>query len=131
MEQLRSEAIGHGHRFVDRLIEDWIAGSNRFERPGERFLGAFAKDELVGVCGLNRDPYVEQDTIGRLRHLYVLAPARRCGVGAALVHWLLDDARGVFDAVRLRTTPEAAAFYLRLGFVPVEDKTASHVMMLR
>jgi GNAT superfamily N-acetyltransferase len=127
MASLRIEAVSEGFHFVDRLVRDWVSGSNRFNQPGERFLGAFSQDNLVGVCGLNRDPYVAEGTVGRLRHLYVRRLARRQGVASALVQRLLDDAGNVFHLVRLRTdTPEAAALYLRHGFMPVQDETASH-----
>ena len=129
---LRMEAIDEGFRFVDRLIDDWTSGANRFGQPGERFLGAFSGSDLMGVCGLNRDPYIEQDAVGRLRHLYVRKAARRHGIGAALVQRLLDEASTAFRLVRLRTaTEEAAAFYLQLGFVSVQDEAASHVKAIR
>jgi GNAT superfamily N-acetyltransferase len=131
MELLRAEAINEGFLFVDRLVRDWTSGSNRFDHLGERLLGAFAGDNLIGVCGLNRDPYVNRDEIGRLRHLYVRACARRRGVASVLVRQLLDEASNAFRIVRLRTaTQEAAEFYLRHGFVPLQDETASHVKAL-
>ena len=34
MELLRTEAINEGFLFVDRLVRDWISGSNRFDLPG-------------------------------------------------------------------------------------------------
>jgi GNAT superfamily N-acetyltransferase len=132
MALLRTEAMNEGFLFVDRLVRDWTAGSNRFDLPGERLIGAFAGENLLGVCGLNRDPYINQDEIGRLRHLYVRACARRRGVASALVQRLLDDASNTFRIVRLRTaTREAAEFYRRHGFVPQQDETASHVKALR
>jgi GNAT superfamily N-acetyltransferase len=132
MDLLRTEAMIEGFRFVDRLVRDWTSGSNKFDLPGERLLGAFAGDNLIGVCGLNRDPYVNQDGVARLRHLYVRERARRHGVASALVQQLLHEASDAFRIVRLRTaTREAAEFYLRHGFVPLQDETASHVKALR
>jgi hypothetical protein len=32
---------------------------------------AFLNGKLVGVCGLNRDPFSQQPRAGRIRHLYV------------------------------------------------------------
>jgi GNAT superfamily N-acetyltransferase len=128
---LHAEAIAEGFAFLDRLIDDWTSGSNRFARPGEVLLGAFLNDDLVGVGALNRDPYTCEEGVGRLRRIYVTRSARRHGVGAALVRRLLEEARGVFRVVRLRAAgPEAAALYLRFGFVAVEDDTATHVITL-
>ena len=132
IEDLRAEAVVEGFRFVDRLVAEWQSGRNRFVRPGEMFLGAFRATELVAVGGLNRDPYADQDGIGRLRHLYVRRSARHSGAGSALVRQLLDRAEAAFHSVRLRTeTQEAAAFYVGLGFRSVQDETATHIKVLR
>ncbi len=31
---LAREARAEGHRFVDRLVDDWQGGENRFDQPG-------------------------------------------------------------------------------------------------
>ena len=56
---------------MNRLFFEWTTGLNAFGQPGERFLGVFAGNRLIGVGGLNRDPYVAAPNIGRLRHMYV------------------------------------------------------------
>jgi len=87
--------------------------------------------ELVGFCGLNRDPYTSQSGVGRLRHLYVCKRERQKGAGAALVRHLLEKARGTFRIVRLWTnTPEAALFYRRLGFAESQEQDATHLFTL-
>ena len=74
---------------------------------------------------------MEQDAVCRLRHLYIQRAYRRAGIGSALVQWLLHEASANFRLVRVRTeSEEAAAFYLRLGFAPVADKTATHIKTL-
>src|SRR5580704_2328941 len=104
IEPLLVEAEQQGFEFMRRLVEEWALGANRFDRQGERFLGAFGDGQLLGVGGLNRDPYANTDGVGRLRHLYVLASARRLGVGSLLVSHILQDAQPSFRVVRLRTT---------------------------
>lgn len=132
METLRAEAAGEGFRFMDNLIGDWLSGANRFDRPGEHFLGAFQATGLLAVCGLNRDPFTDQDGVGRLRHLYVRKSARRRGVASMLVHQLLTEAEKDFYLVRLRTdTRGAATFYAGHGFVPIVDRTASHAKSIQ
>ncbi|MFH6785609.1 MULTISPECIES: GNAT family N-acetyltransferase [Methylobacterium] len=126
---LLAEAERHGTAFMRRLFLEWDAGANRFDRPGEIILGAWQDDRLVGLGGLNRDPYVAEDDVGRLRHVYVLASHRSLGVGALLVRHLLRDAEGHFRIVRLRAAlPESAAFYRRLGFMECGDPAATHVI---
>jgi GNAT superfamily N-acetyltransferase len=106
-----------GLRFVRRLVDEWIEGLNRFDRPGESLFTAVRDGRLVGVCGLNVDPYSTTPRVGRLRHLYVLTPCRRTGVGRRLVETVVAAATGTFDVLRLRTSnPEAARLYETLGF---------------
>ncbi len=131
MEALQAEAAAEGFRFVDKLVDDWLSAANRFDRPGELFLGGFQGSRLLGFCGLNHDPYTTQDEVGRLRHLFVRQDSRRNGIASALVKRLLDEANGIFQLVRLRTdTREAAALYIQLGFLPVSDATVSHLKIL-
>lgn len=109
-----------------------MSGTNRFDRPGEALLGAWADGRLVGVCGLNVDPYAGQDGVGRVRHLYVLSACRGLGVGRRLTAEVVALARGRFDTLRLRTSnPAAARLYEALGFRPCVDvANATHVMAL-
>lgn len=115
-------------RFVRRCVDAWTDGSNRFDDPGEGWFVA-TDDGTIGICGLNRDPYVDDPRCGRLRHLYVLPEARRRGVGAALVARVLAHAHdGPFTRLRLRThDPRADAFYRALGWTPVRGDTATHL----
>jgi len=129
LEALRAEAVRQGFSFMDRMVSDWASGANTFSRPGECFLGASADGRLVAVGGLNVDPYLLRTDVGRIRHVYVLDGWRRTGIGQALIDRLLSKARGTFGEIRLRTaTDSAAGFYLRCGFSPANDATASHAL---
>jgi N-acetylglutamate synthase-like GNAT family acetyltransferase len=129
LEALRAEAVRQGFSFMDRLVSDWASGANTFSRPGECFFGASVDGRLVAVGGLNVDPYLMQTDVGRIRHVYVLDGWRRTGIGKALIDRLLSDARGVFGEVRLRVaTDSTAGFYIRCGFSPADDATASHTL---
>jgi len=126
LEPLLLEARSEGFAFVDRLIDEWAAGSNQFDRNGEKLFGAFLSDQIVAFGGLNRDPYANDQT-GRLRHLFVSSKHRRLGIGHRLVSALLADAGNYFSRVRLYTTSDQAAiFYLNLGFTAVGDNDATH-----
>jgi GNAT superfamily N-acetyltransferase len=126
------EAEGQGHRFMRRLSEDWASGVNRFAGPGELLLGGWAGERLVAVGGLNKDPYVSADTVGRLRHVYVLGDVRRLGIGTLIVERIIAEASARFSLLRLRTmAAEGAAFYDRLGFQRAGDPFATHVIDLR
>ncbi|MFM0374789.1 GNAT family N-acetyltransferase [Paraburkholderia aspalathi] len=128
---LEREASKQGFNFLGRLIDEWRTGSNRFDKPGERLLVAVDAGNIVGIGGLNVDPYKPIGDTARLRRLYVANDFRRRGVGEALVCALLKDARRTFRVVRLSTDTEgAAAFYARLGFSAIEDESATHVKIL-
>jgi len=125
--ELAELANAEGYSFVERTKADWVAGTNRFDRPGECFFLASDIGRRVGMCGLNRDPFVDDPTVGRLRHLYVDPTYRRSGVAVALVGACLDAATGTFDQVRLRTNnPAADALYRSLGFEPIDEDSATH-----
>jgi GNAT superfamily N-acetyltransferase len=110
-----SETAGLG--FVRRLAEEWTGGENRFDRPGEALFEASIEGRLIGLCGLNIDPYTAEPRVGRVRHLYVLSAHRQRGIGRQLVEAVIGAARGPFDRLRLRTgNPAAARLYEGLGF---------------
>lgn len=132
IDDLRIEASSAGFRFMEKLVSEWESQANRFDRPGEMLAGAFQNAQLVAVGGLNIDPYANDPSIARLRHLYVLRRVRRQRVGSHIVHHVLDSARTSFASVRLFTdTAEAAAFYEKLGFARANSPTATHIVRFR
>ncbi|VVE60886.1 GNAT family N-acetyltransferase [Pandoraea anapnoica] len=129
LTDLEREAAAQGFRFLGRLIEEWETGKNRFDKPGERLLVATHSGCLVGIGGLNVDPYDSTGDTARLRRLYVANDFRRRGIGEALVYELLLDAHHRFRVVRLSTDTDAGdAFYSRLGFVRIKDANATHML---
>lgn len=130
-EALAAGAAAEGFEFLDRLLVEWESGSNRFDRPGEALLGVFDDETLIGIGGLNRDPFLDDPAVGRIRRIYIRAAWRNCGIGANLVSALLGRANGSFDQVRLRAvSKDAGRLYERLGFQPIEDAHATHVLVL-
>jgi GNAT superfamily N-acetyltransferase len=100
-----------------RMRDDWYAGANRFDRPGEVLFEARVGSRLIGICGLNQDPYLQSSEVGRIRHLYVDPGFRRRGVGRLLVSKIIECASRSFSRVRLRTLrADADQFYVALGF---------------
>jgi len=130
IDQLRAESHAEGYNFLDTLLAEWSSGANRFDQPGEILLGAFDNRRLIAVGGLNRDPFLADPTIGRIRRIYVRSAWRNRGVGRALVTALLDHACHHFAAVRLRAeNPGATRLYERLGFLPIDDPHATHIRL--
>jgi GNAT superfamily N-acetyltransferase len=123
---LENAVVAEGFRFLTRLISEWQSGANRFDAPGECLMAAYLNERLVGIGGLSVDPYAEA-SVGRLRRVYVVPSSRGQNVGQRLVSELLVHAALHFRSVRLNTdTVEGSAFYLRCGFVRVEDGDATH-----
>jgi GNAT superfamily N-acetyltransferase len=130
MDELQLEARNEGYDFLDRLVEDWLSGENRFDGPGELFCGCFEEDALVGVGGLNCDPFLDDPGVGRLRRVYVRQAWRNRGIGEALVRSLLTSARASFRSVRLRAeNANAARLYERIGFTSIDDPHATHILV--
>jgi len=105
-----------------RLEENWLRGENRFNAPGEKLLGAFLGGKLVGVCGLNRDPFSQQPRAGRIRHLYVSEKCRGLGIGKQLLTVVMADASIWFDFLNAHAPDAVHGFYHRAGFSPVVDE---------
>lgn len=131
LASLADEARQEGYLFLDRLVEDWESGANRFSRRGELLFGAFDEDALVAIGGLNCDPWLQDETVGRLRRFFVSGVYRRKGIGRAMVQALLGEAVNTFTKVRLRTNSlDASKFYLRCGFCHTDGEGATHEIEL-
>ena len=116
-----------GYRFLRRLHDDWVSGTNRFSRPGEGIWEARCGRDLVAVGGLNRT----DEQIGRLRRFYVRPDNRRRGVGRLLLDTIL--ASSSFASIELQTTnADAAVFYAKQGFEEVHgNDTVTHRLCTR
>jgi GNAT superfamily N-acetyltransferase len=131
LQSMTDEAAAEDFEFLDRLIDEWQSGANRFDGPGETLLGVFHEDTLVGIGGLNRDPFLGNPAVGRIRRIYIRAAWRNFGVGTDLVTALLARAQENFEQVRLRAVnPSAGRLYERLGFQPIDDAHATHALIL-
>jgi ribosomal protein S18 acetylase RimI-like enzyme len=132
LAELVAESEAAGFRFVRRLVDDWVSGQNRFDSPNEVFFAALSGSRIIGVCGLNADPYLAEPGVGRVRRLYVLAAFRRSGVGRQLTQAVVAAARGRFRLLRVRTGNEKAArLYESLGFqAAVGVPECTHLLQL-
>lgn len=128
---LMEESRREGFWMLVRLHDGWTSRCNQFRKRGEALFGAWSGDELVGVCGLNVDPYFPGPGQGRVRHLYVRPASRRDGVGRQLVGAVIERASRYFSVLNLRAPAEAFAFYEALGFLRVEQaEFLTHRMVL-
>lgn len=129
VSDLIHSARQEGYLFVQRTLDDWVNGTNKFNCPGEQLYGLMVKNELIGIGGLNIDPYTDDNKVGRVRHVYILKAHRRNGYASVLMRTILEKAGQHFTALRLYTdSPYAALFYETLGFVYIDDYKASHIL---
>jgi GNAT superfamily N-acetyltransferase len=114
---LVNESLSEGHRHISRLLEDYKSGRNRFSEEGEVLFAAYLKDQIIGICGLNKDPYLNDNSIGRVRRLYVLKSFRQHGIGRRLMDTVIQVAKRHYTVIVLNTdNPVADKFYRSLGF---------------
>jgi len=130
---LAAKAGREGFRFVDRLIYDFASGTNTFSNAGEALFEVRKAGALIGIGGLNKDPYSGDATVGRVRRLYVDPDYRGEGVGRCLMEAIEHAARDSFSQLQLFTdTIRARKFYSRLGYEAVAgNEKVSHVKRLR
>jgi len=132
MASLVTASVEEGHEFVVRLLREWESGDNRFDQPGEAVYLAHQGDDVVGVCGLNCDPFAGSPTIGRLRRLYVTPAFRGSGIARRLVDVAVEHGRDYFHLIRVRAgTQDAVGFYDRIGFERRGEAHVTHALDLR
>ena len=130
LQRLRAESLREGFKFIERLCQEWSSGANQFNACVEALFEAVAGGQVVGICGLNSDPYAHERRVGRVRRLYVLPAYRRVGVGRALLDAVIAHARGRFDLLRVRTD-RADGFYAAYGFRrDISGTDATHILDL-
>ncbi|MFD0696700.1 GNAT family N-acetyltransferase [Paenibacillus sp. GCM10027628] len=114
---LVEQSLAEGHRHIQKLVQEYQSGTNRFNHEGETLLAAVYKGRIVGICGLNRNPFENSNNIGRVRRLYVLKEYRRNGFGEKLMEGIMDVASLHYKVLVLYTdNPAADKFYKALGF---------------
>jgi GNAT superfamily N-acetyltransferase len=132
LSDLLEESILEGHHHIQRLLDDYKTGVNRFALPGECLFLALQEERVIGVCGLNRD--LQNGILyGRLRRFYVIKAFRRSGIGKRLVDAVIANATTSFKYICLHTdSPIAAAFYKSMGF-EIENSlsNSTHVKVLK
>ncbi|QUG41210.1 GNAT family N-acetyltransferase [Psychrobacillus sp. INOP01] len=118
LDSLVKQSKEEGFRFVERLINDYKNGSNTFNHFGEGLFGVFNEEGvLVAIGGLNRDPFSNEQYIGRLRRFYVSKEYRGNGIGSLLLKRIVDEAKRYYKILVLHTdTEQAERFYSSIGF---------------
>ncbi|MCB0610870.1 MAG: GNAT family N-acetyltransferase [Lewinella sp.] len=123
---LKGAGLQEGFQFLDRLVTEWISGVNRFDKPGEGLFQARVRQTIVGIGGINNNPYSESGKVGRVRHVYIHPDFRRRGGGRRMITHIIAVFRDEYDRFSLRTDTDAAGlFYESVGFRRLKDSAVS------
>ncbi|MES2225161.1 MAG: GNAT family N-acetyltransferase [Patescibacteria group bacterium] len=129
LQPLAGEALADGDKFIQKTIDEWKSGANTFSKEGEKFWAIVIDDEYIACGGLNRDPYTEDGTVGRVRHVYVLKKYRGQGYSKIILNLIIGRAREYFSSLRLSTYNSiAASLYQSLGFEKVDEHKANYII---
>ena len=132
ISSLAIEAKEEGYRFVQRTINEWLEGINDFSKPGEVFYGLEVNSEIVSIGGVNVEPYVKADRLGRIRHVYTSKKYREKGYSRIILEQVIEESKGHFDKLRLSTYNLIAAYYYeKLGFKRKIEYRATHVLDIK
>ena len=118
LAEILEESKGLGYGMIERLIREWKSGETDFSKENEAYFAFVADGKVVGVGGVNEEPYLKIKEYGRMRHLYVLKSWRRKGIGSAIVGTTIDFAKKHYILMTLMTPKDGRSdsFYEGIGF---------------
>ncbi len=134
---LADEAKNEGFNLVQKTIDEWVNGANRFSKVGEILWGVFYNGQCVGLGGLNIDPYAGDSKVGRVRHLYVSKEFRNRRIAAGLLERIIERSKDFFTVLRVSThkpgtaNPEADKFYEFMGFAKADGEKQTHILIIK
>jgi len=127
---LAIEAQSEGYGFVQRTIDEWKNNINNFSKEGEILFGIFVSSSCIGIGGLNVDPYIDDPSIGRIRHVFISQKYRRKGLATQLLNKIIHSASKHFKVLRLYTVnPIASLFYESIGFIRSNGEKMTHILV--
>jgi len=134
LDYLVKQSKEEGFRFVERLVNDYKNGTNTFNDTGEGlFVVLNEQGILIAIGGLNKDPFTNERSIGRLRRFYVNKKYRRNGIGSLLLKRIISEAEKYYKILVLHTdTEQADKFYTSSGFFKGDFySNSTHFMELK
>jgi GNAT superfamily N-acetyltransferase len=112
---------------IAAMLEDDMNTLDKFMPPGGRLLLGSVEDDPMGIACLK----ALTDRIGEVKRMYVRPEARKRGLGRALLHQLIEEARQIgYERVRLdsaRFMTEAHQLYRSTGFCEIEAYEGSEI----
>lgn len=131
IEDLVELSLAEGYLFLERLVNEWISGENRFNKGNENLYQIKIDGKVIGIGGINKNPYTDDEKNGRIRHFYIHPKYRRKGIGTELIKTILRNQD--YEKITLRTDKEEASkFYESIGFIRIKDSiTDTHEIVLK
>lgn len=85
----------------------------------ENFGGSLITSAPVAAARI----FPKESGVAKIQRLAVLARHRKHGVGADLMRFMIEHAKGVgYQCLELGSQVDAVGFYEKLGFVPFDDQ---------
>ena len=127
---LLDSSVAEGYRFIQKLIDEYDNGKNRFDKKGELLLIIELDNQVIGIGGLNIEPYLNEDQVGRIRNIYIHPKHRGKKLGEQLVQILIEQSKKDFKLLRLLTeNPIADHLYQKIGFNKITGLyKATHIL---
>ena len=128
IKELQKESKKEGYNIVNKLINDFKSGKNKFNKKREALIVCELDHKIVGICGLNIDPINSKR--GRVRRLYVLPQYRNKGIGRKLVKEIINYSRKHFKSISTNIGKlTISKFYEELGFKKYDkEKVITHLL---
>ena len=116
-DYLVQESKDEGFYFLIKLISEYENKINTFNKTGECLYGIFQGEKLIGIGGLNEDPYTINNKIGRIRRFYIAKiPKER--IREVIISENYKRCEKHFNIVVLNTdTVQGDKFYTSSGFL--------------
>jgi GNAT superfamily N-acetyltransferase len=112
---------------IAAMLQEDMNTLDKFMPPKGRLLLGYLEAEPMGIACLR----ALTDRIGEVKRMYVRPEARKRGIGRALLHQLLEEARQIgYEQVRLdsaRFMTEAHRLYLTNGFREIQAYEGSEI----
>ncbi len=133
LDEILTESKECGYGMIERLITEWESGITDFSNKNEAYFAYEEYGKILGIGGINEEPYLRIKEYGRMRHLYVLKTWRHRGIGKEIVRATIEFAKAYYELVTLMTPKDgsADAFYESIGFKKCDSlERVSHTLAL-
>jgi GNAT superfamily N-acetyltransferase len=121
--ELEADAKADGHEHMTRFAAEFTQSRAMFHA----IFACHLDGGLVGIGTITDEPASSQQSVWRMRRLYVHRKFRRRKIARAIANALLREAAGKASTVTVHAgNDDAAQFWEAMGFSRVEDKPWSH-----